>query len=842
MGLRNTKAKEVIFPVNQVVGNFYFTYTKNPLTNDDDIWVGYHLGRQNYPLNDLSFFKSYIDEGKGLLEDDKAEYHFMNIPTEFEMDDHINETIKHLVKGPFQDLGETYFREAGQILKEEIQINEYDSYLFVKLTTAVQIVNPVESIALFRQLIGQTLRNIVGQDSNMQQLVSYYIRKEEQLYGNLLNYKKVRRLTEEDYNRITYYQFHRAGRKIPDRPLLPLEINEGIVTPEHGYLTVEQLDMTHHSALISLVGLPESILGSGIIQNIQDSVNFIIETHARIRFEHEKKDEKFLYKKRKQLREQNKDVDQTDAVIDDDEVLLYGEDRLNELNNGMKRREKRICRASLTFVLSAEDKETLDERVKDLEFVLDGTGFAIYRSIADQLTLFNQSLIGSKYAFKVFEQILTTGYIADLGMNLTKEVGNKYGMPLGRVITSKKFSSVRQALSFSSNIVWFYPNLTKKAIEGATHTNGNTLITGPPGMGKSVLVKDIFLWLTFLGQKILYVDPKNETERFFAKALEQYGHLPHFRELYHRINFVSLSEEEKYRGMLDPLIFLPKEQGILTAQMVLHSLAEIHKSTETYSKKKTLINKSVSAIANGSGKKNLTRVIDRIAETDTELADLIRSYNVGISKVLIGTDESKAISFDSHITVLGIQGLKLPSQEEIQADKLNDEQIGSSVIMEVIMKLTYIFSTDKNEDAAIIFDEAKGLEDTAQGRYLIEDSQRKGRANNTDIYVVTQAFMDYDKEDKKELVSYKFAFKPKQEKAQRKILGFFEMDDNEGNMELLKSLVSGTCLFQDHRGRNQAIAVDVMFESWLTAISSTEKDSEDVQKALEMEQGKGGAA
>ncbi|MGH2140810.1 ATP-binding protein, partial [Enterococcus faecalis] len=76
---------------------------------------------------------------------------------------------------------------------------------------------------------------------------------------------------------------------------------------------------------------------------------------------------------------------------------------------------------------------------------------------------------------------------------------------------------------------------------------------------------------------------------------------------------------------------------------------------------------------------------------------------------------------------------------------------------EVIMKMSTIFSTDKTEDAAIILDEAKGFEDTGQGRFLIEGSLRQGRANMTDIYLVTQAFMDYDKEDKKELLSYKFA-------------------------------------------------------------------------------------
>ncbi|MFU1814761.1 ATP-binding protein, partial [Enterococcus faecium] len=82
------------------------------------------------------------------------------------------------------------------------------------------------------------------------------------------------------------------------------------------------------------------------------------------------------------------------------------------------------------------------------------------------------------------------------------------------------------------------------------------LIIGPPGQGKSVLVKYIFLWLTFLGQKILYIDPKNETVLFFKRALDKFGHIPEFKALYQRINFVSLSSEERYRGMLDPLLFL----------------------------------------------------------------------------------------------------------------------------------------------------------------------------------------------------------------------------------------------------------------------------------------------
>lgn len=838
MDFRQTKRKTVRFPVENYVGNFYFSYTRNPITQDNDVWVGYHLSKQNYPLNDLKFFKEYIEEGKGIFENDTLEYQLMNIPTRFEMSEHIDDTIKHLVKGQFKDLGDIYFKEAGDILQDEIQINEYDTYLFVKLTTAVQIVNPVEYLQMLKQAISQGFQAVAGQDSNVQTLLSYYIRREKQIFSDLLNNKQIRRLDENDYEKITYYQFHRASDKIPTRKLLKEEINEGVIENQNGYISIEQLEKTHYTSFINLVNLPSSILGSGLVQNIQDSLSFPIETQLRVRFEHEKKDMAKLYKMRKRMLQQNKDIDTTDAILNDDEVLLYGEERLTDLNNNLKAKDRRLCRVSISFAISADTKEELEHRIKDLEFCLDGTDFKVYRSVADQLTLFNQSLIGSKYAFKSFEQVVTTGYIADLGLNLTKSVGNKYGMPLGRVITSKKFKSVRQALSFSTNIVWFYPNLTKKAIEGAIHTNGNTIITGPPGMGKSVLVKNIFLWLTFLGQKVLYVDPKNETEVFFAKALEKYAHIPHFKEMYERINFISLSEDEKYRGILDPLLFLPKEQAIQTARTILHSLAEIHKDSTTFSEKKTLINECVAEVANATGKKNLTRVIEKIREHDPRLANLLSGYNIGISKVLIGNDDSKAISFDNQINVLGIQGLKLPSQKEIEADKLNGEQISSSVIMEVIMKLTYIFSTDKSEDACIIFDEAGAMENTSQGKFLIDDSLRKGRANNTDIYLVTQAFMDYDKEDMKELISYKFAFRPNQDDAQKKILEFFGMEPNKSNMELLKSLVSGTCLFQDHLGRNQAIAIDVMFDSWLTAVSSTAKESADIQTALAMEQGR----
>ncbi|EPH75333.1 hypothetical protein D929_00816 [Enterococcus faecalis 02-MB-P-10] len=822
------KEPRLAFPIEAMTKNFLFT-------DKQEVWVGYKLAHQIFPLNDLDFFQTYIEDGKGLFEHDNYDYHFMNIPEHFELEEHIEETIGKLVKGKFADLGETYFRQAGKILEDEVQISRFNTYLFVRLSTPLQVADPIEYMELIKESGTQFLYRLTGQRVERNKLLSTYRKMEKQLYQDLANHKRIERLDPKTMGRLFYYFFHRANQRMPQRSLTVEEMTEGIIADETGYVTVEQLGKTHYLSFLVLNELPTSMFGSSFIQNLQDSLSFPLETHFKVRMEHEKKDARKVHKMQKRLFEQSNEQESVDGILDDDEVVLFGEERLRDLKNSMKAKLRWLCRLTVTAVVSADSKEQLEERVKELLFVVEPTPFGFYRPVADQLTLFNQCLVGSDNHFRSYEQVVTTGFVADLGFDLEKRVGNKYGMPLGRIITTRKIKSVQQALDFSSKIVWFFPSLTKRDMKGAEHTNGNTLITGPPGQGKSVLVKYIFLWSTFLGQKVLYVDPKNEMKRFFKRALEQYGHIPEFTELYRRINFISLSKDEKCRGMLDPLLFLPYAEAIETARAVLEYFGDVNRNSQTANTKKTLILNSVKRVMKGPGKKHLSKVIEVIRETDNELAELISGYNVGLGKILLGNDYSTPVRFDDQITVLGTQGLIIPTQKEIDANRMNSEQVAGMAIMEVIMKFTYIFSTDKSEDAAIIFDESKGFEDTAQGSFLIEETQRKGRANLTDVYVVTQAFMDYDQEARKELISYKFAFRPRQKEAQKKILDFFGMDVNNANIEMINELKGGTCLFQDHLGRNQPIAIDVLFDSWLMAISSTNKEDQAVKDALAME-------
>ena len=159
------KEPRLEFPIEAMYKNFLFT-------TDQQVWVGYKLDHQQFPINDLEFFKGYIEDGEGMFEHDKYDYHLVDIPNKFNLNEHVERTITELVKGDFADLGETYFRQAEEILEDEVQMNKYTTYLFVKLTNVIQVANPLEYIELIKDVSGTFVRKLTGQKQTRSVLLS----------------------------------------------------------------------------------------------------------------------------------------------------------------------------------------------------------------------------------------------------------------------------------------------------------------------------------------------------------------------------------------------------------------------------------------------------------------------------------------------------------------------------------------------------------------------------------------------------------------------------------------------------------------------------------------------
>lgn len=824
-----TKLKYAQYPIEERFRNFIFC-------KNGDIWAAYYLERTYFPLNDNEFFIPYVNDGKDMLSHDEYEYHLLNVPTQFLLDEHFKTIKEELVHGELASIGHYYYEEASKILTSELHTSKYSTFVLVKLNTIETPVTPKEYYKLFKEQLGNKFREVAtGRPATTLVAPSFFIDKEEALFNDMMSYKAIRRVTEEELSKVEYYLFHRTKKILPTS-IHEKEINEGIINMDSkGYITVENLETTSYTAFLPVIEMPSSLLGSGFVHEIQTSCYFPIETQIRLAFNHEQTDRKHVRKMFKRIKEQIQESDYANAELDDDEVILEGDLRLKQLNRDLKRGDRRVVRMSIYFVVSAESEDELEARIKHLQEVVKGTSYRIYRPIADQLTLFNQSLLGSRYHFKDYELHVTTGYVMDLGLDLYRTIGNEYGFPLGRGINHVGFRDLAGALLFSNQLVFFAPQLAKKNISGSLHKNGNTLIIGPSGQGKSTLIKDIFTWQVFFGQKILYIDPKNEMVEFVKRALKKYPFIRPFQELFNAINFITLSDDDAYRGVLDPLILLEGERARTQAEQTLFQLGQVNQDVSKTKYYKTIIVEAIDKVITGEESNNLSNVIEHIKQADKDLGVNLETFKNGIGKVLIGDDTSKAVDLNGHATVLGIQGLKLVTEQEKIGESLDGEQLASEAIMAINMSLVEVFSINKEEDAMVIYDEAKGFTDTTKGARLLEDSFRKGRANNTDVVALTQSHSDNDNDTMNELISYKFAFRPNSKKQQENVLRFFDMEPNSRNMTLINGLKQGTCLFQDHMGRNQPIAIDVLFEEWLEAIKTTNTEDEHTKRALELE-------
>nr|QHV08237.1 hypothetical protein C1N82_34155 [Bacillus cereus] len=111
--------------------------------------------------------------------------------------------------------------------------------------------------------------------------------------------------------------------------------------------------------------------------------------------------------------------------------------------------------------------------------------------------------------------------------------------------------------------------------------------------------------------------------------------------------------------------------------------------------------------------------------------------------MLFGDEDSQTLNFDKQVNILGLQGLQLP-QSEKKLEEMNQAEIIGVSIMVSLSKYVNIFSTKKDEEAMIIFDEAWVLKKSKNGEALIESMLRTGRSLETDIVIITQAFDDFN--------------------------------------------------------------------------------------------------
>lgn len=806
------------YPIKFIHDNMLFN-------KNNEVWAFYRLKDEYLRLNSQVDFHRYIERTADFLSINEYDYHIMILPRRFDFTDFTNVINNNIVNGEFADIGKRYFERAKVTLENEVFLHDYRVYVAIKLNKMDSVVTKdvTDFLKKFTKRVREDISKVLTLQTQAEDDFSHYEELEKIFWQKTSYHKSYDKLTTKEIHQLLYYNFHRTSDMF-EIPEGQYNLTEGVIKNHYGYLTISHQDYTEYVSFLPIDEMPISVENNQYILDMVESIDFPVEIQIKYHYKDNDTNIRQVRKLKRRFKNFDQEIRSTNTA-DEDELVESASDRMSFLLDDVKANNRQLLFMTFTLVISDRDKEVLEEKYQSLQTIFKNTGFKIARPLVDQLTLFSQSLPASFTDYSYFEQVVDETYLAQSSMDINNKIGNRYGMVLGKVVTGKKLSSVEQAREINNNIVVFNPTLTKKAIQGAVHTNGNILITGPPGSGKSMLVKNFFTWSTFFGTKVLYIDPKNEFQRYYQEALEKFGDIPEFRELYERINFIHLSEESEFAGALDPLVFLEGDKAIQTAMMILNALAEV--SVSGSRNESVHIYDSILEEVNHEEFPTLTGVVDRIIQKDDTLGKYISKYKYGLGRMLFGTKDSKGLDFKRQINVLGLQGLKLPS-----SDNMNDEERIGLCLMMSISKYVHTFSTNKREDAQIIFDEAWILKRSANGQDLIDEMLRTGRSLKTDIVLVTQAFDDYNVDTTKEQIGVKFAFRPKSDEAIKPILRFFDMEENDANIEVVNSLKSGMCLFQDHMGRNQAIAIDILFDEWFEAFKTTDRES----KAVEYEE------
>jgi hypothetical protein len=751
-----------------------------------------------------------------------GEVHYMVLPVALDIEKRTEE-LKKQFAGKYQEIGYYYADRAKEVLKEEAKdVVEYKFFIGVKLKR-----QQAEDNNLFKAFTSsfkdftknlQKLAGVLGNGVD-DEYIRLFSDSEESARQDIGSFLKSRPATPEEIRYIIRHNFVRGQGKLQDEKNM-YALTQGILDPtEPGYLKLEQIDKSSYVAFIPVVEFPINMTGSSWLFNFQ-SFNFPVEVSIRTEYKGKEQDYNQTNKIKKRFRDQDSQL--LEANEDEDSLVNSGRILLHELENRIKNENLPLLRTHATFVVAAETKLECKKRADILIKHLEKCEVEAVRPLADQLQLFHQALPASSIVKQDWEQVLTPESFAESLFSLTRKVGNTVGFYLG-----KDISQEGEELETSPFLVFHNPFLAHLGIEGSRTSSPHVTISGPTGMGKSYLLKDLLLNSIFWGAKVLLTDPKDEVEQKFKAALtnEVYQQAPFFADIIESFNYITLSVERADAGKLDPLTFLEGEEAFDTAVSVLERLGRLENNERQIKNELYRAVKEVIQSDKQPGLLKVLAIMKRSEDKSTrQFAEMLYEIGTnGIAKLMFSDGTTKGIDLNEQINVLQIQNLSLP--EEGHPPMTPEEHI-AVCLMIPLAKFATKFARDDSTLKLTIFEEAWMLTNTGQGGKLIKEMLRTGRSLKSAVYIVSQSVVDYNKQDIKEQIGCKFVFQAKDPQEQKTILEYLGIEDNTSNRELVEELTEGECLYQDIYGRTAKIRVDVLFEEWVQAFNTKEENEE----------------
>jgi hypothetical protein len=177
------------------------------------------------------------------------------------------------------------------------------------------------------------------------------------------------------------------------------------------------------------------------------------------------------------------------------------------------------------------------------------------------------------------------------------------------------------------------------------------------------------------------------------------------------------------------------------------------------------------------------------------------------------------------VTYLPIRNLPGPEPGARRAEYSQSERVGEQLVRLIAMFAMHLMARERERLKVFSFDEGWRLLGDPVGRQLLASLQRMGRSELAVPIISTQLVSDAlvgERSSLENLLGATFAFGMRSEAEAARALELLGIDPEERALRsALLDFEAGRCLFRDHRGRVEAIQVEVVVPALLRAFSTT---------------------
>ncbi|OJT61281.1 hypothetical protein BFP49_16445 [Bacillus licheniformis] len=762
------------------------------------------------------------------------DFHMMMYPSEYELDKRFKDLESDIADDAL-DVARYYNEETVRLLEQRLgRLTKYDFIFGVKLKNSlVNISMEIKDniLSLFNTAT-DTVVKMLGWEQNVSTSFFKQYEEVEDNLANIMTSVRGERLSEHEMVYINRYHFvrglnHHTKEESEIRKVD--SITNTIIDPTNP--SVLNFHSDQDEGFVSFVVIDEflhNMAESDLFYEAQ-SLPFPVEVQMKVQTESKSITKPALNIKKQQLKEEQ--LEQQSTGDRSDVSTVTSATLVRHLQDEIKKEEVYLMNWLAVIVVHGNTKKECVRKATIVRRHLKGAGITCRLPVADQLNLFYKMLPGEKLDItdKNWIQKTTQDGLAECLFAINSDIGSKIGFFLGWIDRFMEHTDLENAIYSSRDFVLFHPFLANQYLKGSKTRSPHCLITGDTGNGKSYLAKLIFIYVTFLKIKSLYIDPKKEMRKWIQRVLnDQYiiENFPLYVAHLEKFHYITLDHEnENNWGALDPICFLPPMKAKELVQVIFEQVYDFKGKDDINTAFLRATSNVIERKQRGEQVGSLHIIKEMQGENQEPAVRKAGDYlnevvSDSILKLCIHDGSNPALSLDERITILEVENLDLPEHSE-RIENYTISQLKSSAVMFALGKFCELFGMNPDEQTVEFIDEAWIFTTSQQGKKVERQMRRIGRSYNNAEFFISQSTKDALKEEDSGNFGVAFAFDEPNEREE--VLKWMNMEVTKENEKMLGSMFQGQCLFKDYYGRTSKISIECLFEEWQGALKTVEK-------------------